>query len=122
MNEVELYRSSTPAPLYADLGQGLIKVYFNEQSKEVTMPPMDEESEPKQVTEYTAWHVDVTPNYSHIISSIVRSKYSQDDVEAILCNHIEGRIEDEYDNLIAWRSMARNTATQVMEAFGKAVK
>lgn len=121
MHEVELYRSNTPAPLFADLGQGLIKVYFNEQSKEVIMPPMDEESEPKQVTEYTAWHVDVIPNYNHIISSIVRSKYSQDDVEAILCNHIEGRIEDEYDNLIAWRSMARNIATRVMEAFGKAV-
>jgi hypothetical protein len=121
MNEVELYRAYTPAPLYADLGQGLIKVYFNEQSKEVTVPSMDEETEPQQATEYTAWHVDVTPDYSHIISSIVRSKYSQDDVEAILCNHVEGRIEDEYDDLVAWRSMARNVASQVMKALGKVV-
>ena len=50
MNEVELYRAYTPAPLYADLGQGLIKVYFNEQSKEVTVPLMDEETEPQQAT------------------------------------------------------------------------
>ena len=121
MNEVELYWAYTPAPLYADLGQGLIKVYFNEQSKEVTVPLMDEDAEPQQATEYTAWHVDVTPDYSHIISSIVRSKYSQDDVEAILCNHVEGRIEDEYDDLVAWRSMARNVASQVMKALGKVV-
>ncbi len=121
MNDVELYRAYTPAPLYSDLGKGLIKVYFNEQSKEVDVPLMDEESEPQRAVEYTAWHVDVIPDYSCIISSIVRCKYSQDDVEAILCNHVEGRVEDEYDDLVSWRAMARTTAKKVIEALGKAV-
>lgn len=121
MNDVELYRAYTPAPLYSDLGKGLIKVYFNEQSKEVDVSLMDEKSGTKQAVEYTAWHVDVLPDYSHIISSIVRSKYSQDDVEAILCNHVEGRVENEYDDLVTWRAMARTTAQKVMGALGKVV-
>lgn len=120
MDYVELYLATEPAPLYADLGHGLIKVYFNEQSEEVNVSSIDEDTEPQQVTEHTAWHVDVEPNYHRIISSIVRSKYSQDDVEAILCNHTEGREEPEYEALVSWRAMARETAQRVMKAVTKA--
>lgn len=121
MDYVELYCSFEQAPVYSDLGHGLIKVYFNEHSETVTVhqPESNPKAEAKQATQYTAWHVDVDPDYSHIISSIVRSKYSQDDVEAILCNHIEGRTETEYNDLVAWRAMARKVAENVMKAMGR---
>ena len=86
MDPVLLYREFSPAPLFVKLGRDLIKVYFNQTSSEVTVPAMDEGQEPVTATEHTAWHVDVAPNYDSIISGIIRTKYSQDDVEAILCN------------------------------------
>lgn len=123
MNPVELYRGYTPAPVYSELGDNLIKVYFNQESATVTVPAMEEGQKDEKKMEYTAWHVDVAPEYRKIISGIVRSKYSQDDVEAILCNHAEGRgDEDEYNAFVAWREDARKVATKVLEELAKVVK
>lgn len=122
MDSVLLYREYTPAPLYVDLGQNLIKVYFNQQTAEVTVPQMDEEKEAVTATEYTAWHVDVAPNYGNIIAGIIRSRYSQDDVEAFLCNHVEQREDEDYADFVAWRQMARDVAKQVVAALGKNAK
>lgn len=116
MDPILLYREYSPAPLFVKLGKDLIKVYFNQQSAEVTVPAMDEEQEATTATEYTAWHVDVAPDYSSIISGIIRSKYSQDDVEAFLCNHVEQREDEDYADFVTWRQMARETAKQVIEA------
>lgn len=122
MDPVEFYRAFSPAPLYVHLGENLIKVYFNEISNEVTMPVMDDDSSAEtKVTEYIAWHVDVVPEYGKIIAGIVRSKYSQDDVEAILCNHTEGREDEEYTSFIAWRKMAHDVAQEVTVSLGKTV-
>jgi hypothetical protein len=123
MNPVELYKGETPAPVYSELGDNLIKVYFNRESAKVTVPLMDDSGNAKTVTEHTAWHVDVEPEYRKIISGIVRSKYSQDDVEAIICNHTEGRGDaDEYNAFVAWREEARKVATNVMKELAKVVK
>lgn len=119
MDPVLLYREFSPAPLFVELGRDLIKVYFNQASSEVTVPAMDEEQESVTATEYTAWHVDVAPNYDSIISGIIRTQYSQDDVEAILCNYIEQGENEEHETFIAWRKMAKETAKQVLEALGK---
>lgn len=123
MDSIEFYRAYSPAPLYVSLGYNLIKVYFNEVSAEVTLPVSPftdtEDAVEKKVTEYVAWHVNVAPEYSAIIAGIIRSKYSQDDVEAILCNHAEGREEEEYTALIAWRKMARDVAQKVIASLVK---
>ena len=35
MNPVELYKGETPAPVYSELGDNLIKVYFNGEPEKV---------------------------------------------------------------------------------------
>lgn len=70
---------------------------------------------------------------SNIISNLVRSKYSQDSVEALVNNHLlllaewqdkifegenPGKLEDpEYDELQEWRKLCKQWANEALEKF-----
>lgn len=56
-------------------------------------------------------------NYKDFVTGIVRMKYSQNDVEAILCNHGDGNAEhaNEYDDFQAWREQAKQWANELLD-------
>lgn len=56
-------------------------------------------------------------NYKDFVTGIVRMKYSQNDVEAILCNHGDGNAEHakEYDDFQAWREQAKKWANELLD-------
>lgn len=56
-------------------------------------------------------------NYKDFVTGIVRMKYSQNDVEAILCNHGDGNAEHakEYDDFQAWREQAKVWANEILD-------
>lgn len=56
-------------------------------------------------------------NYKDFVTGIVRMKYSQNDVEAILCNHGDGNAEHakEYDDFQAWREQAKQWANEILD-------
>lgn len=55
--------------------------------------------------------------YDDFAAGLVRTKYSQNQVEAILCNHGDGNEEHqkEYDTFQAWRIQAKEMAHEVLE-------
>ena len=57
-------------------------------------------------------------DYPMLVSSLVRERYSEDDVEAILNNYLadpEGHKAD-FDELQAWRVKAKEVAREVIES------
>lgn len=56
-------------------------------------------------------------NYKDFVTGIVRMKYSQNDVEAILCNQGDGNAEHakEYDDFQAWREQAKQWANEILD-------
>lgn len=57
-------------------------------------------------------------DYPMLVSSLVRERYSEDDVEAIINNYLadpEGHKAD-FDELQAWRVKAKQVAREVIEA------
>lgn len=55
-------------------------------------------------------------SYDDFAAGLVRLKYSQNQVEAILCNHGDGNAEHqkEYDTFQAWRIQAKEMASEVL--------
>lgn len=72
-------------------------------------------------------------NKSTIVNNLIRSKYSQDSVEALVNNHLmklaewqdkifegenPGKLEDpEYDELQEWRKLCKQWADEALEKF-----
>lgn len=56
-------------------------------------------------------------NYNDFVAGIIRMKYSQNDVEAILCNHGDGNAdhEKEYEDFQAWREQAKQWANEILD-------
>lgn len=56
-------------------------------------------------------------NYNEFVAGIVRMKYSQNDVEAILCNHGDGNAdhEKEFEDFQAWREQAKQWANEILD-------
>lgn len=56
-------------------------------------------------------------NYNDFVAGIVRMKYSQNDVEAILCNHGDGNAdhEKEFEDFQAWREQAKQWVNEILD-------
>lgn len=56
-------------------------------------------------------------SYREFVAGLVRTKYSQSDVEAILCNHGDGdeEHEAEYQAFQEWREQAKQIAKELLE-------
>lgn len=55
-------------------------------------------------------------DYSHLVSAIIRTKYSADDIEAIILNRGDGdqEHEEQYEALQQWRRHAKELAKSVI--------
>lgn len=57
-------------------------------------------------------------DYGHIVSTIIRGKYSEDNVEAILNNYLSDptntRYEAEFNMLQSWRAEAKERARSIL--------
>ncbi|MBQ9309876.1 MAG: hypothetical protein IJ222_03330 [Bacteroidales bacterium] len=58
-------------------------------------------------------------HYGKLVSAIVRSRYSEDDTEAIICNYSltprSSVAKDEMNELQQWRAMAKERAKDAIE-------
>lgn len=112
-------------PILEVVNQGTItQIFFN--FEDVQHTEEDGESGTSQAKHFRCDLVEVDVlDYGNITSSIVRSKYSQDDVEAILSNYQlckdgeapEGKCDDyqqRYTEYQEWRATAKNVASQVL--------
>lgn len=86
-----------------------------------------EDTEGKPVTSYRSLYVQVTSlAYDQLVAAIIQSRYSSNDIEAIMLNNMaaigntetlttEKRAEyvDEYTKLQAWRAHAKEVASEV---------
>ena len=56
-------------------------------------------------------------SYREFVNGLVRTKYSQSDVEAILCNHGDGNKEHEteYQVFQEWREQAKQMARELLD-------
>lgn len=88
-------------------------IAWNEREVEIT----DRETKKKHIVyEYDSCRTELGADYATIVSAIVRSRYSQADVEAIILNYGDGDPEHEqrYAELQAWRVEAKTVARQVL--------
>lgn len=59
-------------------------------------------------------------HYGTVVSAVIRSRYSQDDVEAIQLNYLaDPSRHDEFDELQAWRAHAKEVAREVADDIGE---
>lgn len=71
--------------------------------------PMPEHYEAERI------EIEGTPDYGTLVSAVVRSRYSADEVEAIVLNGSDTpEHEAEYEALQQWRSHAKEIAKQVL--------
>jgi len=88
---------------------------------------LNEETDGQAVTTYRSLYVQVTSlAYDQLVAAIIQSRYSSNDIEAIVLNNMaamgntetlstEKRAEyvDEYTKLQAWRAHAKEVASEV---------
>lgn len=59
-------------------------------------------------------------DYDILVSSIIRSKYSADSMEALLNNYLSDRSaehENEWNEMQAWRQIAKEQAREIINAY-----
>ena len=89
------------------LNNGMTRVFIDVERKEETISGEDGESTINMV--YLCEAVDVAElTRPSIISAIVRSRYSQDDVEAILANGNDEEHAQEWQEFQDWRKKAKD--------------
>lgn len=88
---------------------------------------LNEEKDGQTVTSYRSLYVQVTSlTYDQLVAAIIQSRYSPNDIEAIMLNNMaaigstetlttEKRAEyvEEYTKLQAWRAHAKEVASEV---------
>lgn len=104
-------------------------LYLNEKKIENYQPDsnmMESESDGETVTAYSYEGSEpdgsikikaTSAGYKYFVDGLVRTKYSQSDVEAILCNHGDGNPEHEaeYQAFQEWREQAKDIAKEILE-------
>lgn len=104
-------------------------LYLNEKKIENYQPDsniMESESDGETVTAYSyegsepdgSVKIEATSaGYNDFVAGLVRTRYSQNDVEAILCNHGDGDTahEAEYQAFQEWREQAKVIAKEILE-------
>lgn len=60
-------------------------------------------------------------DYGKIVSCIIRGKYSEDDVEAIVNNYLDDPHghKPEFDELQKWRSIAKKRAREIIDSIAE---
>lgn len=105
-------QSNTQLPLLQKEYGGTQFIAFNERTVEIPQ----EEGAPLIAYEYDSVRTPIGADYPTIVSSIIRTRYSEDQVEAIILNHDDGDPdhEQEYIDLQAWRKEAKRIAKEVL--------
>lgn len=114
---------STVRPALLELYPGLARINFNvvEEHREAedgsrnTVYVYNMVEIPRKLPVIVPFSQD---DYPMLVSSLVRERYSEDDVEAIINNYLadpEGHKAD-FDELQAWRVKAKEVAREVIES------
>ena len=104
-------------------------LYLSEQKVEnyhpdATMSESDGDSKTVTAYSYEGTEIDgstkieaESASYREFVNGLVRTKYSQSDVEAILCNHGDGskEHETEYQVFQEWREQAKQMARELLD-------
>ena len=95
----------------------------NEQA-DIDMSESDDDSKAVTAYSYEGTEIDgstkieaESASYREFVNGLVRTKYSQGDVEAILCNHGDGNQEHEteYQVFQEWREQAKQMARELLD-------
>lgn len=102
--------SNEPKPLKVEDGK-YINIYFDEKKIEST----NDEGETTIQYEYESVDAPQGADYPTLVSAIVRTRYSSDAVEAIILNDNDtAEHAQQYADLEAWRTHAKEVAKQVL--------
>lgn len=91
---------------------------------DTTMSESDGDSQAVTAYSYEGTEIDgstkieaESAGYREFVAGLVRTKYSQSDVEAILCNHGDGdeEHETEYQAFQEWREQAKQMARELLD-------
>ena len=102
-------QSNTQLPLLQKEHGGTQFIAFNERNVEM---PQQEGTEPIQMYEYDSVRTPIGADYGTLVTAIIRTRYTSDQVEAIVLNHGDGNPdhEAEYNALQQWRTEAKHVA------------
>ena len=78
----------------------------------------ESDGDSQAVTAYSYTKIEAkSASYREFVNGLVRTKYSQSDVEAILCNHGDGNKEHETEYLTFqnWREQAKQMAKELLD-------
>lgn len=85
-------------------------------------------NEQGEYTQYKAYSIRVSMpiNYSDIVSSIINAGYPEDEMQAIINNHLADSSdltnESEYEMMQFWRKHAKEIAQEVVDAYQESLK
>lgn len=97
-----------PQGKYTHLLYAITLVPTTEGDDEMKMP-MPEHYEAERI------EIEGTPDYGTLVSAIIRSRYGENEVEAILCNGTDTpEHQAELEAFQSWRKEAKNIAKQVL--------
>ena len=91
---------------------------------DTTMSESDGDSQTVTAYSYEGTEIDgstkieaESASYKEFVNGLVRTRYSQGDVEAILCNHGDGNAEHakEFDDFQACREQAKQWANEILD-------
>lgn len=104
-------QSNTQLPLLQKEYGGTQFIAFNERTVEIPQ----EEGAPLTAYEYDSVRTPIGASYGEIVTAIIRSRYTENDVEAILCNGTDTpEHQAELEAFQAWRKEAKRIAKEVL--------
>ena len=110
-------QSNYQLPLLQKENGGTQFIAFNERI--VKMSAQDEGQQQTDVYEYDSVRTPIGADYPTLVSAVIRSRYTEDQVEAIILNKGDGnpQHETEYADLQIWRSEAKALAKKVLAEY-----
>ena len=110
-------QSNYQLPLLQKENGGTQFIAFNERI--VKMSAQDEGQQQTDVYEYDSVRTPIGADYPTLVSAVIRSRYTEDQVEAIILNKGDGnpQHETEYSDLQLWRSEAKALAKKVLAEY-----
>jgi len=101
---------------YDALRNGMFRCYFNEEITSESQESQREGEEPvtEEITKYTYDAVDVPSlDYGEIVDAIIRTRYSQSAVEAIMRHKLAG-VESDFDAFNDFAEWAKTEAERII--------
>ena len=110
-------QSNNKRSLYTRMGKRVL-ICWNERKE--TIQPETEGGEPITMYRYSYVKVLFPFTYESLVSSIIRSEYNDDKMQAVINNYLDNPTDEkrlqEFTDMQNWRKEAKEVAHEVMES------